>query len=215
MESEPLPVVVHVIDDDRDLRDSLEFLLRTKGFSVQTYASAAAFRQAPRPTCAGCILMDVRMPDLDGITALQQFLTAGLTTPIIIMTAYADIPLAVQAVKLGAVDFIEKPFDTTRLLRLIQQSIQVDQQQHLHAQQLLAFGERLHQLSDKQREVLRYLLEGAPNKTIALKLELTERAVEMRRSTLMRNLQVVTLAELVRAVTQYETWRDRRLYSAE
>jgi FixJ family two-component response regulator len=201
---------VFVIDDDTDMRESLAFLLQSVGIATRVFSTATAFLTEYRSDQPGCLVCDVRMPDMSGLELYERLITAGLRIPVIFMTAYADVPMAVRALKSGAVEFVEKPFNAQTMLERIQRALAEDRQRREDAAHWQDVGTRMESLTDKEREVLAMILAGAPNKAIAAKTEITERAVEMRRASVMRKLQVHSLAELIRLVTQFEMITDPR-----
>jgi two-component system, LuxR family, response regulator FixJ len=189
---------VHVIDDDEAMRQSMEFLLRSAKMNVQTYESAAAFLQCLPKISSGCVVTDVRMPGLSGIELLQclRDLKAGL--PVIVFTGHADVPLAVEAMKFGARDFLEKPFDDETLLASIRAALNehaTDQQRH-ETETLI--HRRLALLSKRERDVLEGLVAGHPNKTIAYDLGISPRTVEIYRAGVMTKMGATSLSDLVR-----------------
>jgi two-component system response regulator FixJ len=189
--------LVHLIDDDEDVRRALAFLLGTAGLAVKVYASAPAFLSAFKDAPNSVVLSDVRMPDMDGLELLRRLQEAASSCPVIIMTGHADVPMAVQAMKLGAVDFIEKPFADETLLTAIETALQ-KQQGRAEAGADSDFARRLESLTEREREVLRGLLAGHPNKTIAYDLGLSPRTVEVHRANLMSKTGASSLSELIR-----------------
>lgn len=201
--SEPLSTVF-IVDDDADMRDSLDYLLRSVGIATRTYPSATAFLSDYQTSQPGCLVCDVRMPDLSGLDLAERLVRTGVRLPVIFMTAHADVPMAVRALKSGAAEFIEKPFNAQAMLERIQRALAEDRRQRTAAAEWNEFAERMATLTDKERESLAMVLEGAPNKAMAARLEITERAVEMRRASIMKKLQAHSLAELIRLVTEHE-----------
>lgn len=190
---------IHVVDDDAAVRDSLQFLLEASGFVVQTHASATAFLVAA-PGLAGCVLTDVRMPAMDGLELQRQLNARGVRLPVIVMTAQGDIPVAVQAMKAGAVDFLEKPLDADRLLDAVNRALQASQRlQEARSTSADAMG-RLATLTPREREVLDLLVTGLPNKAIANELGASPRTIEVHRAHILEKLQARSLPELVRLV---------------
>jgi FixJ family two-component response regulator len=204
------PPVVHIVDDDRDMRDSLAYLLRSVDIAVQVYATAAEFLALYRPTQPGCLLFDVRMPDISGLELYEQLVARGVTVPVIFMTAYADVPMAVRALKSGAVEFLEKPFNRQRLLERVQRAIADDLARRERGELWEHVALRLSDLTERERNVLDLVLTGLPNKAIASKLGITERTVELRRASLMKKLDVASVVELIRLMTQYEIFSESR-----
>jgi len=205
----PVPVV-HIVDDDREMRDSLAFLLRSVNIDVQVYAAATEFLAVYRPDRPGCLLFDVRMPDISGLELYERLVVDGVTLPVIFMTAYADVPMAVRALKNGAVEFLEKPFNRQMLLERVQQAIADDFARRQQGEQWEDVARRLSDLTERERNVLEMVLTGVPNKAIASKLEITERTVELRRASLMKKLDVTSAIELIRLMTQYEIFSETR-----
>jgi two-component system, LuxR family, response regulator FixJ len=190
--------VVHVIDDDQAMRESLAFLLSTVGLEVQTYESAVAFLKVAREVDAGCVITDVRMPELSGVDLLRQLRELKLAIPVIVITGHGDVPLAVEAMKIGALDFLEKPFDDEVLLASVRSALsQLDQDQKRRAER----GEieaRLASLSNRERDVLEGLVAGHANKQIAYDLGISPRTIEIYRANLMTKMQAASLSDLVR-----------------
>jgi len=193
-------VVVHIVDDEEPVRNSLAFLLGTSGFAVRTHASATAFLEVAGSIRNGCLVTDLRMPDIDGVELLRRLKAAGLLLPAIVVTGHGDVQMAVEAMKNGAIDFIEKPFSDEVLLESIARAVdQASSQLDADATQSRT-RERLSSLSDREIQVLRGVVQGQPNKTIALELSLSPRTVEVYRAGLMNKMQARSLAELVRMV---------------
>jgi two-component system, LuxR family, response regulator FixJ len=196
--------LVHVVDDDEAVRDSLSVLLESAGLSVRTYDSATAFLDALPRLGAGCVLTDVQMPELDGL-ALQRRLTAlGIRLPVIVMTGHGDVPIAVEALKAGAADFLEKPFDDAQLLSVVQSALAASQLTQDADAATAQIATRLASLTPREREVLDKLVAGQPNKTIAYDLGSSPRTVEVHRARVMEKMGVRSLAELVRMTIAVE-----------
>ena len=194
--------VVHVIDDDMAVRDSLEFLLDSAGFEVRSWDSAIAFMAAIENRERGCIVTDIRMPDMTGLELVQALKGRGVADPVIVITGHADVPLAVEAMKAGIVDFIEKPFDNHRLLDAVRAAFaRAPAEAQAPAQESEArqrISERLASLSGRERQVLDGLVAGHANKVIAYDLEISPRTVEVYRANVMSKMQARSLSELVR-----------------
>jgi FixJ family two-component response regulator len=190
----PAARTVYVVDDDEALRDALGMLFRTAGLKVELYASAVEFLERAKPAMPGCLVLDIRMPGLSG-TALQEELAArGSALPIIFISGHGDIPMAVEAVKKGAYDFIEKPFDDYQLLCQVLNALE-----HAGEQREQRGGpERLAQLSEREREVLDLVLAGKPNRQVAAELFISVKTVEFHRARIMQKLEVRSAAELFR-----------------
>ncbi len=192
--------LVHIIDDDDAVRDSLALLLDSAGIAVRTYASASDFLALAPGLAAGCVLTDVRMPDLDGLALQRRLTEVGVTLPVIVMTGHADVPIAVAALKAGALDFLEKPFDDDRLLGAVRTALTASRDARRHAAAAARIAARLASLTPREREVLDLLVAGNPNKTIAHDLGASPRTVEVHRARVMDKMGARSLAELVRMV---------------
>lgn len=190
--------VVHLIDDDEGVRQSVAFLLATAGFAVRVYDSASAFLAALPTLQSGCIVTDIRMPGMDGLELQRQLRQRKVSLPVIVITGHADVPLAVEAMKAGAVDLIEKPFSDDALLGAIRTAIDRYAANTERNSELVTIRERMAALSPREREVLDGLLAGLPNKTIAYDLKISARTVEVHRANLMARMGAHSLAELVR-----------------
>ncbi|MBD3753798.1 response regulator FixJ [Brevundimonas sp.] len=195
MANEP---VVHVVDDDAGIRDSLAFLLDTADFISRTYESAAALLARADRLEAGCIVTDVRMPDMNGLEMVRRLTAMGVRHPVIVMTGHADVPLAIEAVRAGVKDFIEKPFDDEALLASIQIALADQVGTTEHEGRDAEVLERLASLSARERQVLDGLVAGHANKVIAYDLEISPRTVEVYRANVMTKMQARSLSELVR-----------------
>ncbi len=193
--------VIVVVDDDSAVRDSLGSLLETAGFSVQLYESAEGFIARCPPTERGCLLLDVQMPDMDGLTLQERVTTGWPRLAVVVMTGHGDVPIAVRAMKAGAVDFIEKPFHHEVLLEIIANAVEHSRQIAKEAEEAGALDAKLGLLSKREREVLEGLVAGLPNKTIAYDLGVSPRTVEIYRARLMDKMQARSLSELVRMAT--------------
>jgi two-component system, LuxR family, response regulator FixJ len=187
---------IHIVDDDAAVRRSLERLLRLAGFLTISYASSLAFLAAAPRLSGGSILLDVRMPDLTGIELLDRLCSMGITLPVIMITGHGDVPTAVRAMKGGAVDFIEKPFDDEALLRAIEASLANDRTERVREVEDAA--QRVARLSPREHEVLDALVAGRSNKVIAYDLSLSVRTVEVHRARMMERLGVHQLGQAVR-----------------
>lgn len=194
----------YIVDDDPDMRGSLEFLIQSVGIATKTFASAAEFLEVFQPSLTGCLICDVRMPEMSGLDLFELLGRSGGRLPVILMTAYADVPMAIRALKAGAAEFIEKPFSAHVMLEAIQRALAEDRGRRVSLEAWNDFANRMRNLTQKERETLTLLLSGAPNKMIAARLEITERATEGRRASIMKKLAVSSFAELVRHVTHYE-----------
>jgi two-component system response regulator FixJ len=197
--------VVHVIDDDDAVRDSLRFLIECAGHTVRDYPSAKAFLEALGPAgtpTPGCIVTDVRMPQMTGVELMQRLKELTISEPVIVVTGHADVPMAIEAMKAGATDFIEKPFDDETILSAVDSALAARNQSIAADQEQREAQARIATLSDREREVLDGLVEGKANKMIAFDLGISVRTVEVYRAHVMTKMQVKSLSELVRlAVT--------------
>jgi FixJ family two-component response regulator len=196
---------VYIVDDDPDMRDSLRWLLKTIGLRARMFATAEQFLTDFVQRGPACLVLDVRMPGTSGLDLFEELRAAGLRLPVLFITAHADVPMAVRALKSGAVEFLEKPFNGQVLLERIQQAIKDDAERLAREAESNEVRTRLGNLTGKEREVLAMIREGRPNKEIAHRLGLTLRAVELRRASLMRKLGVGSLPELLRVAIGHET----------
>ncbi len=190
--------MVHVIDDDEALRDSLSFLLRTAKIEVTSYSSASVFLDVLPTANLGCIVTDVRMPGMSGIDLLRRLKELGIGVPVIVMTGHGDIPLAVEAMKFGAVDFLEKPFDDEVLLQAIRAALRQQAGEAKRQAERAEIETRLGALSSRERNVLDGLVAGHANKQIAYDLGISPRTVEIYRANLMDKMKAGSLSDLVR-----------------
>src|SRR5690242_1699556 len=196
--------IVYIVDDDPDMRDSLRWLMKTVGLRAQTFASASEFLREFTPNGPGCVILDVRMPGTSGLDLFEELVARGEGLPVIFITAYADVPMAVRAMKSGAVEFVEKPFNRQTLLDKVQRAIKDDTERRSRVAAREKLAARFQRLTEKEREVLELIKDGRPNKEIAGRLQITSRAVELRRSSLMRTLGVRSLIELLRLTVVHE-----------
>lgn len=191
--------MIHVIDDDAAVRDSIAFLLETADLTVRTYESAVAFLTLEdRP--AGCVVTDVRMPDMTGLELARRLRDSGAVEPVIVITGHADVPLAIEAMRAGVVDFIEKPFDDEVLLASIHRVLDQAGKATSADAERRAFADRLDSLSPRERDVVDGLVKGHANKVIAFDLGISPRTVEVYRANAMTKMQAGSLSELVRMV---------------
>jgi two-component system response regulator FixJ len=190
--------LIHIVDDEESIRRSAKFMLSTSGFAVETWESGVAFLRDVRHAATGCILLDVRMPEMDGLQVQQELHRHGITMPVIILTGHGDVSTAVHAMKAGAVDFIEKPFEKDVLLAAIEAAFErldnaaASETQTAEAEILLG------KLTPREREVLDGLARGYPNKTIAYDLNISSRTVEVHRANVMSKLEVRSLSDALR-----------------
>ena len=193
-----MPGKVYVIDDDEAMRDSLNFLLDSAGYEVTLFDSALKFLDALPGLEFGCVVSDVRMPGLDGIELLKRIKAGHCTFPIVIMTGHGDVPLAVEAMKLGAVDFLEKPFEDDRLIGMIEMAIQEAEPAARSEALTQDIAARVALLSPRERQVMNGLIAGLSNKLIARDYDISPRTIEVYRANVMTKMQANSLSELVR-----------------
>ncbi|ACI94238.1 transcriptional regulatory protein FixJ [Afipia carboxidovorans OM5] len=194
----PAEGTVYVIDDDPAMRDSLDFLLDAAGFEARLFESAVSFLAALPALGPGCVVSDVRMPNLDGIELLRRLKETNKPFPIIIMTGHGDVPLAVEAMKLGAIDFIEKPFEDDRLIGTIKAALSSAAQRHKGEAVTADIASRIASLSPRERQVMEGLVAGLSNKLIARNYEISPRTIEVYRANVMTKMQASSVSELVR-----------------
>jgi FixJ family two-component response regulator len=195
---------VYIVDDDPDMRDSLRWLLKTVGLRTQMFETGEQFLEGFVRQGPACLVLDVRMPGTSGLDLLEAMSAAGIRLPVIFITAHADVPMAVRALKSGAVEFLEKPFNGQILLEKIQQEIRDDAERLTREAEVEDVRARIENLTGKEREVLSLIRDGRPNKEIAHRLGVTPRAVELRRASLMKKLGVGSLPELLRVAIGHE-----------
>jgi two-component system response regulator FixJ len=189
---------VHIIDDDESVRESIEFLFRSAQLEVRVYESAHAFLSQASEAAGGCVVTDVRMPDVSGIDLLRRLKELKSTLPVIVMTGHGDVPLAVEAMKAGAVDFIEKPFDDDVMLAAVRAALARGEITGKRDAERAEIEERIKRLSPRERDVLQGLVGGHPNKIIAYNLGISPRTVEIYRANVMSKMEAPSLSDLVR-----------------
>ncbi|HZD90076.1 MAG TPA: response regulator FixJ [Pseudolabrys sp.] len=195
MQPEP---VIYVIDDDDAVRQSIEFSMKTVGITVRGFESGKAFFEALPGIDRGCVVTDVRMPGVTGIDVLRKVHETKPDLPVIVVTGHGDVPLAVEAMKLGAIDFLEKPFDDDLLIQSVRSALDREADTARRNAELAEINDKLHALSKREREVLEGLVAGKPNKTIAFDLGISPRTVEIYRANLMTKMSANSLSDLVR-----------------
>ena len=211
-QSSQLKPTLFVVDDDQQMRDSLQALLDVLGYAVMPFSAPGAFHRYYRAEMPGCLILDIRMPRQSGLELYEQLLQEGKRLPVIFITAHADVPTAVAAMKTGAVEFLEKPFDRHTLLNRVERALQLDAKWRSDEAAFAALAARIAVLNDRDRETLAMIQAGESNKAMAARLFISERAVEMRRSSLMKKLQVTSVAELVDLTCTHRILEEIRGY---
>jgi len=201
---------VFVVDDDRQLLDSLVELLDVLGFQVRAFSSPGSFRRFYRAEMPGCLILDIRMPRQNGVDLYEQLLLEGKRIPVIFITAHADVSTAVAAMKTGATEFLEKPFERNTLLDRVEKALALDAEWRRHDSEYAAIVDRIDQLNERERETLELIQAGESNKSMASKLFLSERAIEMRRATIMKKLNVRSVPELLNLTTTHRILTELR-----
>lgn len=189
---------VFVVDDDEAVRRAIKLLILSAGMQAETFASADEFLDAYEPTRPGCLILDVRMPGMSGLNLQDQLLARKVSMPVIMVTGHGDVAMAVGAVKKGAIDFLQKPFDDEVLLHLVRQAIELDDKRRQSQARNAAFQARLDRLTPREQEVLDLLLAGKGNKEIALQLGLSRKTVDIHRSHVMMKLGVDSLLDIAK-----------------
>lgn len=192
--------VVHVVDDDASLRQALEGLFESVGLDTQTYATARDFLNAAHPDKPGCVVVDIRLPDMNGLDFQAHLTKSGVGLPVVIMTGYGDIPMSVQAMKRGAVDFLAKPFHDQAMLDAVMTAIERDRQRRKADEEISRMRRRFETLSGREREVMLLVSSGKMNKQVAGDLGISEITVKIHRGAAMRKMNARTLPDLVRMV---------------
>jgi FixJ family two-component response regulator len=190
--------VVFIVDDDPSIRRSLATLLRSVGHEVQLLSSAQEFMHAQRPDAPSCLVLDVRLPGMSGLTFQQELAKAGVALPVIFITGYGDVPMSVRAMKAGAAEFLTKPFDDQVLLDAIHAAIERDRARRHDAASLAVLNARYHELTERERQVMKLVAAGRANKQIAAELGLSLVTVKVHRGQVMRKMLAKSVAELVR-----------------
>jgi len=196
----PAEPVVFIVDDERDVRDAVSMLIRSIGLPVQAFASAQEFLGHYRPDQPGCLVLDVRMPGISGIDLQEAMAAKGIRLPIVFISGHGDIPMAVRAVRAGAVDFLEKPFSDQTLLDRVQKSIELDRRWRREARDRDVVRSRMAQLTPRELEVMECLVAGKVNKIIARELDLSTRTVEIHRARVLQKMEADNVSQLVRLV---------------
>ncbi|TVP78795.1 response regulator [Thioalkalivibrio sp.] len=200
---------VYLVDDDADVRTAVSLLLKTEDFRVTAFADASSVLAAVDDTTPGCLLLDVRLPDMDGLTLHRQLKARSVGMPVIFITGHGDIPMAVRAVNEGALDFLEKPFHDDALIEGVRHALALDAEQRAEAADMAEVEERLASLTPRERQVLEALLDGQPNKLIARHLDVSVRTVEIHRGHLMQKMGAKSASHLARLALACAGYRDR------
>jgi two-component system, LuxR family, response regulator TtrR len=197
------PGIVYVVDDDEAFRDSVAWLLQTNGYQARLFSDAESLLKDIKPGSGGpprCVVLDVRMPGMSGPEAQEVLVSRGIEVPIIFVTAHADVPIAVTAIKRGAFDFIEKPFAESDLLKRIEEALSFATETAAQQTQVTAIKARLESLSDREKQVLEAVVNGKMNKTIAYDLDISIKTVEAHRARVMEKMEANSLAHLIRMI---------------
>lgn len=199
----PIEPTVFVVDDDEDMRNSLKWLIESVNLSVEAFASAEHFLTAYHPDRPGCLLLDIRMPGMGGLRLLEHLRAQGTCLPIIVLTGHGDVPLAVQVLKMGAFDFIEKPAAQQQMLDRIRDALAADQAIRAKLSEQARIASLLAQLTNREYEVLERVVAGQASKVIAAELGISEKTVEKHREHVMRKMEAHSLAELIQMTLLY------------
>lgn len=197
----PFTQIVHIVEDDRELREALGDLLDSFGLKYRSFESPARFLESLPLKAGGCLVLDIRMPGMSGLDLFREIHRLEMTLPVIVMTAHADVPVTIQAFRQGAAEFLLKPFAPQQFLMAVRAAMETDLQRQQQNAANESLNSRFSQLTEKDWEVIELLRHGFPNKRIAVELHISERAVEMRRSSLMKKVRVTTLSELIELIT--------------
>jgi two-component system response regulator FixJ len=195
---------VHIVDDDQAVCQSMKFLVESIGLDARCYSSASVFFESYRDLGAGCLILDLRMPGISGLEALELIIEKQINEPVIVVTGHGDVPAAVRALKLGAIDFIEKPCNDNLLIQKINHAIDLDQRNRADRLRRESINQAYLSLTERERVVLQLLVSGNSNKAVAHDLNLSPKTVERHRANIMRKLDVGSFAELVRDFSELE-----------
>jgi len=208
-----LEPTVYIVDDDAEMRSALYRLVRSAGMRAESFAGALEFLSAYHSDCPGCLLLDVQMPRMSGLELQRHLKLEQIDIPIIFLTGYGNVPAAVGAMKLGALDFLEKPFDNEVLLDRLQKAIQNDATARLNRRRHSQISQRLARLTPRERETMDMLVDGKPNKAIAGLLGVGVRTVETHRANIMAKMQADSLSDLVRVMLDFKaTKQDNQVF---
>ncbi|PHR92793.1 MAG: DNA-binding response regulator [Robiginitomaculum sp.] len=189
---------VYILDDDEAVRDSMSALLDSYGFEQKVFSSANTFLAEVSPEYAGCLLLDIRMPEMDGLEVLQRLVKDGIKLPVIIITGHGDLPMAVKAMKAGAVDFIEKPFEEDVLVESVRRAMAIGEKIYLEKTEQKNLQSRIERLTPREHEVLVHIASGRQNKVIAYDMGISPRTIEIHRARVIEKMQARNLSHLVR-----------------
>ena len=196
--------MVFIVDDEEAVRDSIAMLLRSVGLPTRTYPDAAVFLREHQPELPGCLVLDVRMPRMSGLELQQELNRRGWTLPVIFITGHGDVPMAVEAMRAGALDFLQKPFNDDELIRRVQKALRQDAQERAQLREREQLRQRFEELTPREAEVARLIVAGQANKAVALDLGLSERTVELHRAHLMQKMGARSLAQLVQMLLRLD-----------
>ncbi len=199
-----LPATVFVVDDDEAVRDSLTLLLRSVGLAVDAFGSATEFLSSYDPAAPGCLILDVRLPGMSGLELQQQLTSDGADLPIVFITGHGDVPMAVRAMRSGAVDFLQKPFSDQDLLDRVQQALSEQSERRRQIAHQAEIAARIGELTPRENEVMKLVVDGLANKVIANRLGMSQRTVEVHRASVMRKMKADSVAQLVHLVVDLE-----------
>ncbi len=208
MENDTNDPVVFVVDDDADLCEALSWLLESDGLAVETYTSAQGFLDAYSPDRPGVLVLDVRMRGMDGLELQEYLHDRGFEIPIIILTGHADVPMAVRALKVGALEFLQKPVNDQALLDCIHKAMRIDAENRRKRIEMAVIAARTASLTPREREVMGLVVAGKANKQVANQLCVSEKTIEVHRKRVMKKMQVGSAVELVRTVLMFKEWRQ-------
>jgi len=194
--------IVYIVDDDAAVRDALSIFIQSKGILVREFESAESFLDHYNPEYSGCLILDVRMPHMNGLDLQEQLLQRQISIPIIFMSGHADIPDSVKALRAGAIDFFVKPFDNNLMMERVEEAIKLDFLERKHRLKELSLKKRIDRLTSREREVLHLIIDNHTNKEVARMLDISHRTIEAHRSQIMRKLEVENLSELIKIYIQ-------------